>query len=92
MYSKTDPLDSGSYPSVDTDNDKMSDDFEDYSGTDRLVPDSDGDGVNDGADFRPANEREHTDTDGDDWANVWDDDDDNDGMSDWVEIEVAWIH
>ena len=88
-YSKTDPLDSSSYPSVDTDNDKMSDDFEDYSGTDRLIPDTDGDGVYDGADFRPTNEREHTDTDGDDWANVWDDDDDNDHMSDWVEVEVG---
>ena len=67
----------------------MSDDFEDYSGTDRLIPDSDGDGVYDGADFRPTNDREHTDTDGDGHPNVWDDDDDGDGMTDWVEIEVG---
>ena len=66
---------------TDSDNDGMSDGFENQIGTDPNDADSDDDGVLDGAELEPG-----TDTDGDGLINALDPDSDNDGLFDGTEL------
>lgn len=50
-----DELDPNPYNNTDTDNDLLSDDYEDYIGTNKTNPDTDGDGLIDGEDPYPLN-------------------------------------
>ena len=65
----------------------MSDGDEVLIGTNPLVADSDGDGVNDNLDILPLNADETSDTDGDLIGNNTDADDDNDGI-----LDLSLIH
>lgn len=71
---------------ADTDNDGLLDSIEVTLGTNPLIADTDIDGVLDGADAFPLDPSETIDTDGDGIGNNTDNDDDNDGLSDSVEI------
>ena len=66
---------------VDTDGDGLSDDLEDFLGSDPNDADTDDDGVADGAEPNPS-----FDTDGDGTPNIADADSDNDGLFDGTEL------
>jgi hypothetical protein len=69
---------------LDTDGDGLADAEEAFLGTDPLDPDTDDDGVRDGAEFNPS-----ADTDGDGLINPLDPDSDNDGLFDGTEQGVT---
>lgn len=71
---------------LDSDSDGLTDITELTVGTDPINPDSDGDGVGDAKDLFPNNVAESVDTDGDGIGNNADNDDDDDGLLDAVEI------
>ncbi|MDC1392377.1 gliding motility-associated C-terminal domain-containing protein, partial [Flavobacteriaceae bacterium] len=75
------PKDSNSTPE-DQDQDNFTDDQEAAAGTDPNDPDSDDDGILDGADDFPLDPNRSEDTDGDGIDNTIDPDDDNDGVND----------
>ena len=76
----------GDNSDLDDDNDGLLDDYEIQIGTNPLSNDTDGDGVNDGADKFPLNSSESTDFDEDGIGDNTDDDDDNDGYPDVDEL------
>lgn len=77
-----DPNDAGDDDDVvDSDGDGLSDDLEDFLGSDPEDADSDDDGVPDGEEPNPSD-----DTDGDGLINVLDPDSDNDGLFDGTEL------
>ena len=80
----TNPLDPLSIPD-DADGDNLADAEEASLGTNPTDPDTDGDGVIDGADDFPTDPNYTTDTDGDGLPNKTDPDDDNDGLLDTVD-------
>ncbi|MDI1430623.1 DUF3344 domain-containing protein [Polyangium sorediatum] len=69
---------------VDTDGDGLSDDLEEFLGSDPNDADSDDDGVPDGQEPNPS-----ADTDGDGLINVLDADSDNDGLFDGTELGLG---
>ncbi len=72
----------GNNADLDDDGDSISDIEEIQNGTNPLLADSDGDGVNDNLDEFPLEQSETVDTDGDLIGNNADADDDNDGILD----------
>jgi gliding motility-associated-like protein len=80
----TDPTDSGEFPE-DQDGDFLPDVKEQELGTDPTNPDTDGDGIQDGADDFPLDSESSVDTDGDGIADENDPDDDNDGVPDTID-------
>ena len=79
----------GDNADLDDDNDALSDADELLLGTDPLNADSDADGFNDGSDAFPLDLTESLDTDLDGIGNNADQDDDGDGLSDILEIQVG---
>ena len=79
----------GDNADLDDDNDALSDADELLLGTDPLNADSDADGFNDGSDAFPLDVTESLDTDLDGIGNNADQDDDGDGLSDILEIQVG---
>jgi len=72
----------------DNDNDGLTDEEESVLGTDYLNPDTDGDEVQDSDDIFPLDAAEWADTDEDGLGNNLDTDDDNDGLTDEVELAL----
>jgi len=72
----------------DTDNDGLSNEEEMVLGTDPFRPDTDQDQVGDKEDVFPLDATEWLDTDKDGLGNNFDDDDDNDGLTDEEEVLV----
>ncbi|MBM4463815.1 MAG: VCBS repeat-containing protein, partial [Chloroflexi bacterium] len=67
---------------MDTDGDMLDDWYEVKNGLDPLEPDSNGDGLNDYYEVTGV----PLDVDGDGIPNAWDDDNDNDGVPDWLDL------
>jgi len=80
---------SGDACDSDDDGDGLTDTQETALGTNRLVADTDSDGVVDGLDAFPTNAQESGDNDNDGSGNNADTDDDNDGLSDSVEAGLG---
>ena len=85
LYNKTSTTSPTSLPLNDIDGDFISDEYEAVIRTTVDNEDTDGDGVIDGLDAFPLNSKESLDTDYDGIGNNTDTDDDDDGLSDFME-------
>ena len=78
----------GNAKDLDDDNDGTPDDQEIIIGTSPIMPDTDGDDINDNIDVFPLDSTEWRDTDSNEIGDNEDQDDDGDGISDDMEIRV----